>query len=83
MYAEKNTMDDVTLPVDDSGGATPVQDGVGAVHVHVPDDGGGDGQVHTNEGGGMAEAADGGGHVRVRVTLMKVEELSKSLKEKM
>ena len=88
---------------------------IGDVHVRIPvDNSGGDGPGHT-EGGGMAEAADGGGHVRVQVpvddgggglpqfklkrevtwprtsliqvmslyklTLMKVEELSKSLRE--
>ena len=68
--------DDITIPVDDSGGAAPVQveegggsvpvdDEEGAAHVRVPvDDCGGDGPV---QGGGMAEAADDGGHIRFQV----------------
>ena len=42
----------------------------GADHVRVPiAAGGGDGQVHTDGGGVMAEAADGGDHVRVQVPI--------------
>jgi hypothetical protein len=42
---------------------------IGDVHVRIPvDNSGGDGPGHT-EGGGMAEAADGGGRVRVQVPI--------------
>ena len=42
---------------------------IGDVHVRIPvDNSGGDGPGHT-EGGGMAEAADGGGRVCVQVPI--------------
>ena len=49
----------VPVPVDDKGGADHVRVPIAASGGEVP--------VHTDEGGVTAEAADGGGHVRVQV----------------